>query len=99
MLASAEAAGSSEIAAIAPQGTETVLLVEDEEGVRKIGRLALEMHGYTVLEAASGEEALRMSESFSRPIDLLVTDVVMPRMGGREVAEALRCHQEGLRVL
>ncbi|HSQ55159.1 MAG TPA: response regulator [Gemmata sp.] len=75
------------------------MLVEDEEGVRKIGRLALEMHGYTVLEAASGEEALRMSESFSRPIDLLVTDVVMPRMGGREVAEALRCHQEGLRVL
>jgi CheY-like chemotaxis protein len=84
---------------LAPKGTETVLLVEDEPGVRKFGRLALETQGYTVLEAESGEEAVRLAEGHAGPIHLLVTDVVMPRMGGREVAEALRARHAGLRTL
>jgi two-component system, cell cycle sensor histidine kinase and response regulator CckA len=57
------------------------------------------MQGYTVLEADSGEEAMRVAEGYAGAIHLLVTDVVMPGTGGREVAEALRARQAGLKVL
>jgi two-component system, cell cycle sensor histidine kinase and response regulator CckA len=93
------APGASGIVQVAPRGSETVLLVEDEDGVRQFGRLALEMQGYTVLEADNGEKALRIAEAHSGPIHLLITDVVMPRMGGREVAEALRVRHPTLKVL
>jgi PAS domain S-box-containing protein len=82
-----------------PRGTETVLLVEDEEGVRALTRHVLNGCGYTVLEAADGRQAVRVAEQYGGQIDLLVTDVVMPDMGGRAVAERLLASRPGLKVL
>ena len=84
---------------VALRGHETILLVEDEDAVRGITRLALQMHGYTVLEARNGKEALRVCDQHQGPIRLLITDVVMPEMGGRQVAERLTACQPGIRVL
>ncbi len=81
------------------QGTETVLLVEDEDAVRRIVRLSLESQGYSVLVAGGSAEAIRVAEAHAGSIDLLVTDVVMPEMGGRELVESLRARRPGLRVL
>jgi PAS domain S-box-containing protein len=83
----------------APRGTETVLLVEDEEGVRALVRQVLRAGGYTVLEAGDGARALRVAEMHLRPIHLLLTDVVMPEMGGRELAERLLALHPAARVL
>ncbi len=74
----------------AQHGTETILLVEDEPAVRAMARQMLESNGYRVLDASNGREALRMMHDFCEPIQLLVTDVVMPDIGGRQLAEALR---------
>jgi two-component system cell cycle sensor histidine kinase/response regulator CckA len=84
---------------ITPDGDETIVLVEDEDAVRGIARLALEMHGYHVLEARNGAEALRYYEEHEGPIHLLITDVVMPDMGGREIAERVATCKPGTRVL
>ena len=67
-------------------GAETLLLLEDEEGVRRLAREVLEEHGYTVLEASGWQSAIGLAESHGGPIHLLLTDVVMPEMGGPEVA-------------
>jgi PAS domain S-box-containing protein len=76
--------------AIAARGTGTVLLAEDEVTVRRLAVRVLSRAGYTVLEAADGEEALRVAAAHGGAIDLLVTDVVMPRLGGRVLVSRLR---------
>jgi CheY-like chemotaxis protein len=70
-------------------GSETVLLVEDEESVRQLVRETLESKGYKVLEADHGEAALQIASEYSDTIDILITDVVMPGMGGRELSARL----------
>jgi PAS domain S-box-containing protein len=80
-------------------GTETILVVEDEEGLRKVAGRALEAAGYTVLAAADGDEALLTSAQHVGDIHLLLTDVVMPRMGGRVLAERLTKTRPTLKVL
>ena len=69
------------------KGTETILVAEDEDGVRSLTREVLEKYGYRVLEAANGEEALIVADQHQGPVDLLLSDVVMPRMGGPELAQ------------
>jgi signal transduction histidine kinase/ligand-binding sensor domain-containing protein/CheY-like chemotaxis protein len=84
---------------VIPRGTETVLLVEDEPLVRQIAESALLGQGYHVLQAENGEEALRVAAAHGKYIALVLTDVVMPRMGGRELTEQLRARRPGIRVL
>ena len=80
-------------------GTETILLVEDEELVRSLSRQVLESCGYHVIEASDGIEALEILEKDTGSIDLLITDVIMPRMGGRELSERLRSMRPELPIL
>jgi PAS domain S-box-containing protein len=86
-------------AAETPRGTETVLVVEDQPEVRKLTLAMLESQGYRLLEAASGSEALSLSERYPQPIHLLVTDVVMPGMTGRELAMRLLALRPSLKTL
>jgi two-component system cell cycle sensor histidine kinase/response regulator CckA len=81
------------------RGNETLLLVEDEEMVRQLVGRVLRESGYDVYEASSGEDALRLSDDISEEIDLLVTDVVMPGMSGRVLAEQLSRRRPRTRVL
>jgi len=80
-------------------GSETILLAEDDETVRRMVSRALQACGYTVLEARHAAEALALSERYEQPIDLLVTDVVMPQMSGRVLAERLTLLRPQLKVL
>jgi PAS domain S-box-containing protein len=81
------------------RGHETILLVEDAGPVRTLARRSLEGYGYTVLEAPDGRRALELAERYGAAIDLLVTDVVMPGLSGRELAERLARTRPDLRVL
>ena len=83
----------------APKGSEVILLVEDEDAVRKLARMILETSGYKVLDARDGQEGLALCEAHEGPIDLLVSDVVMPELGGRELAESALKLRPGLKVL
>ncbi|MEO7425951.1 MAG: PAS domain S-box protein [Fibrobacteria bacterium] len=82
-----------------PGGTETILLVEDEEALRTMLRQVLQSHGYTVLEARDGQDGLWMAGQYPGTIHVLVTDLVMPRMGGRELAENMVRQRPDLRIL
>ncbi|MGE5699732.1 MAG: PAS domain S-box protein [Deltaproteobacteria bacterium] len=96
--ASAET-GKERGSASAPHGRETVLVVEDEAAVRALVRDILEGSGYTVLTASDGEDAQKVGRGHRAPIHLIVTDVVMPKMGGREAALSLAPHLPGVKVL
>jgi signal transduction histidine kinase len=83
-----------------PQGTETVLVVEDEPSVRHLACAALEAQGYTVLSAPNGQDALRVAHAHNgAPIRLVITDVVMPLMGGKAMADWLQSTYPGLKIL
>jgi CheY-like chemotaxis protein len=84
---------------VSPGGSETILLVEDEEAVRVIVSKILQNKGYAVLEARQGHEALQICKDHQGPIHLMVTDVVMPHMSGSELAERLATLRPELRVL
>jgi len=97
-----EAPGTAEPARpteITRRGSETVLLVEDDEPLRTLAREILSIQGYTVLDATSPSEALRLADAHPGPIHLLLTDVVMPQMNGRQVADHLLAARPGLKVL
>ncbi|MGH0037213.1 MAG: ATP-binding protein [Myxococcota bacterium] len=82
-----------------PAGGETVLLVEDERAIRELIETVLTGSGYQVLGASDGEEAIRVVREYDSPIDLLITDVVMPRLSGPRLVEELGSLRPGLRVL
>jgi PAS domain S-box-containing protein len=90
--------GSSEAAEPAG-GSETVMLVEDEDALRHLDRQILMRYGYRVLHARSGPEALALAQAHPEPIDLLLTDVVLPLMSGRQLADELQRSQPGMKVL
>jgi two-component system, cell cycle sensor histidine kinase and response regulator CckA len=87
------------VASAAPGGGETVLVVEDEGIVRQVATRILRKHGYTVFEAEDAKEALEVAEDYKAPIHLLITDVVMPGMNGRQLADALVQKRPDLSVL
>jgi DNA-binding NtrC family response regulator len=80
-------------------GSETILLVEDEEAVRNLTRRLLEAGGYTVLQASSAEQALEVEQRHSGRLDMLLTDVIMPGLSGPELASALLASRPQMRVL
>jgi signal transduction histidine kinase len=94
----------SEVAAMstrgaAPRGSETILLADDEAPILKVAKRILESAGYHVLTASDGAKAVEVAAAHNGTIDLLVTDMVMPQLGGRQVADTLRVARPGLRVL
>jgi two-component system cell cycle sensor histidine kinase/response regulator CckA len=95
---SAEAPAEKPVEEIA-RGSETILVVEDEANLREITRVFLEDCGYRVLEAADGNEALQIAESFSHPIHLILTDVIMPGMNGRQLAEQILSARPGMKAV
>jgi len=82
-----------------PRGTETILVVEDDGTVRKLAVAILKNQGYTVLEAPEGEEALLIWEQEKKPIHLILTDVVMPKMSGAQFIERIKQVREDFKVL
>jgi PAS domain S-box-containing protein len=82
-----------------PRGSETILIVEDFEEVRQLTAQVLERQGYKVLEAANGKETLAVCEKYNGQIHLMVTDVVMPGMSGRELAERIKSFHSEIKVL
>jgi PAS domain S-box-containing protein len=91
--------GDSAPAASTQAGDETILVVEDEDALREVTRRILQRHGYHVLTAADGSEALELASSHAASIDLVISDAVMPRMPGREVVRRLRQMRPSLRVI
>jgi signal transduction histidine kinase/ActR/RegA family two-component response regulator len=95
----AEPARTEAVLPVTTEGSEMVLVAEDEDSLRRMIGFALRQQGYTVLEARNGPDALRKSQELTRPLDLLVTDVAMPQMSGRELAQQLTGRFPGVKVL
>ena len=91
--------GPGEPATAPARGSETILLVEDEESLRTLTRTILEQSGYTVLEASRGSEAIEIARLHGGPIDLLLTDMVMPGMNGHAVARSLALVRPGIKIV
>ncbi len=98
-IAEHEMAASEQQSINVQRGHETVLLVEDESEVRKIAKLVLEMNGYHVLESDNGRNAIQIAEQYPETIHLLITDIVMPEMGGRQLAQHLQAQDPELKVI
>ena len=92
-------AGSAPFLAEDRQGPPTILLVDDEDLLRDVAKTILRGHGYTVLEAKDGNDCLKIAQEYTGPIHLLVIDMFMPGMSGREVADRLVTLRERTRVL
>ena len=91
---------AAEIRAVPAGGSETVLLVEDDASLRKLARMILAAQGgYNVLESAGGNEAQMLAGQYKNRIDLLLTDVVMPGMGGRELSEKLATLRPEMKIM
>jgi CheY-like chemotaxis protein len=94
-----EEVAKSESLPVSLRGSGTILLVEDEEAVRDLVRESLQDNGYRVLEAKDGAEALQISKRYKDPIHLLLTDVIMPGMNGRELAQRLAFSHPDMKIL
>ena len=97
--AAGESAAPSEEGAPLPVGTETILIAEDEDRVRSLAVAVLTQQGYTVIEACNGDEALALAREYEGEIQLLLTDLVMPKMSGKELADEIRRHRPGIKVV
>jgi two-component system, cell cycle sensor histidine kinase and response regulator CckA len=95
----AQAPGHARTTEVASGGTETVLLVEDEESVRQLVRETLQAKGYTVIEAEDGKSAITIASAYQSKIDVLITDLVMPGMNGRELANWMEQARPATKVL
>jgi len=95
----AEALPKKKVSLTDRTGTETILLVEDEPQLRELTRMALASRGYSVVEAANPDEAERLSEKYGAKIHLLLTDVIMPGISGRELAKRVSARHPAMRVL
>jgi two-component system cell cycle sensor histidine kinase/response regulator CckA len=96
---SVNAANPEEQSRVLPSGNETILLVEDEEGIRGLVRGCLQARGYKVLEAPAGDTAIKVASQYRGVIDLLLTDVIMPGMNGRELAGFLSESRPEIKIL
>jgi CheY-like chemotaxis protein len=83
----------------APRGSETVLVVEDQDAVRQLASTVLERYGYRVLQVSNGAEAIALAKQYPKAIDLLLTDVVLPLMPGRVLADRLTAERPDIKVL
>jgi two-component system cell cycle sensor histidine kinase/response regulator CckA len=97
--ATPEPSVKSKTSASPVRGTETILLVEDQDGIRDLVREFLQSHGYTVLHAADGNEALQIAADYKGTVHLLLSDVVMPNIGGRQLAQRLALSRPQVKVL
>jgi len=91
--------GQGDVTTASMRGSETILLVEDEESLRTLTRTMLEQTGYTVLEARGGDEAIEIARLHGSPIDLLLTDMVMPGMNGHAVSRSVALIRPGVKVV
>jgi len=91
--------GEEKTSANLPKGSETILVVEDDAAIRRLARKSLVIYGYTVLEAKGGQEALKIGRAYEKRIHLLLSDVIMPGISGRELADRLQFIIPELKVI